>query len=289
MDELKHKGEMESDRKSSFAAGMISGLFAAVCLQPLDVVKTVMQGYASSSRLGMYEAVRHVYRDNGVKGFWRGLAPTAIRAAIGPGIYFAILHEFKESDFTMFTQGAVARGVAGTLLCPLSVVKTRLEWAGNKNRDVSLLGALVKIAREERFRGLFSGMVPMIIRDVPFSGIYLYLYKGVFQPGLDVMFLDEGSSYGGYYFSRTMINLTGSFVAGALATIITHPADVIKTHYQFVPLSSRIPFSELVKSLGLRGLFSGISTRVIRRPLSIALTWTVFELLLPPGALKSVQ
>ena len=41
----------------------------------------------------------------------------------------------------------------------------------------SVLGALKAIRSAEGLRGLTSGLIPTLLRDVPFSGIYLMFYE----------------------------------------------------------------------------------------------------------------
>ena len=69
-------------------------------------------------------------------------------------------------------------------------------------------------------------------------------------------------------------------VAGLLASLVTHPADVIKTQMQLYPSSYRstrhcmqITYVEY----GKIGFFRGIVPRCLRRTLISAFSWTVFE------------
>ena len=39
--------------------------------------------------------------------------------------------------------------------------------------------ALVTIARQERLRGLFSGLGPTLLRDAPYSGLYLLMFSNI--------------------------------------------------------------------------------------------------------------
>ena len=55
--------------------------------------------------------------------------------------------------------GAASRTTAAMALCPVTVVKTRMEYAGISGVTYSnTASALVHIARTERLKGLFSGL-----------------------------------------------------------------------------------------------------------------------------------
>jgi len=271
---------------SAFLRGSISGATAASLLQPLDVVKTRQQGFILSAsheanslpRVSFASAARSVLQQDGVVGFWKGLSPTLVRASLGPGIFFLILDALQErsgrtispSTAEIFVEGATARAIAGTIMCPLSVVKTRFEYA-KRNSDRSVLQTLRKIAREERLPGLFRGTISTLVRDIPASGLYLVLYQGIFQPASRSNF--------GEIVPPSLLNLSSGLLAGAIATFVTHPADSLKTHVQLNNLGVVEGARTLLKSRGIIGMFSGVASRLVRRPLTMAITWTLFEAL----------
>lgn len=73
----------------------------------------------------------------------------------------------------------LSRAAAAVLLCPITVVKTRMEYATD---DVSVpryrntAHALASIARQEGPRGLFRGVLPTVLTNAPFSGLYYMFY-----------------------------------------------------------------------------------------------------------------
>ena len=75
-----------------------------------------------------------------------------------------------------FMVGAVSRASIATLLNPISVVKTRLEYGGGPEYKRSVGRMLVDITKKEGVKGLFSGIVPTILRDAPFSGLNLLVF-----------------------------------------------------------------------------------------------------------------
>jgi hypothetical protein len=94
-----------------------------------------------SSTPGSLATARWILRERGVVGLWSGLAPSVVRSFFGPGLYFALLdvlvenakqHQTADSDaplspISSFWCSAVARGTAGLLLNPVSVIKVRRD------------------------------------------------------------------------------------------------------------------------------------------------------------------
>lgn len=82
----------------------------------------------------------------------------------------------------------------------------------------SVLHALSSIYSHEGIRGLTCGLWPTILRDAPFSGIYYMV----------LMELKYFSLPGFNHVGNTFIS---GIIAGSVASVIVHPADVVKTKY----------------------------------------------------------
>lgn len=68
--------------------------------------------------------------------------------------------------------------------------------------------------------------------------------------------------------------------AGLLASVITNPADVVKTQMQLYPSrynGTRHCAMVIFNEYGIAGFFRGVTPRCLRRTLISALSWTVFE------------
>lgn len=69
--------------------------------------------------------------------------------------------------------------------------------------------------------------------------------------------------------------------AGAIATMATHPFDVIKTRVQVRTEGQYQSFFGTVRAVlrerGLAGMFDGASLRMSRKVLSSAIGWAVYE------------
>ncbi len=84
----------------------------------------------------MFSVARHVLRTEHVTGLWRGIVPSVARTVPGVGLYFSSLHwlkgamygggaERQPSPLEAVCLGMAARCVAGAVMIPVTVVKTR--------------------------------------------------------------------------------------------------------------------------------------------------------------------
>jgi hypothetical protein len=76
-------------------------------------------------------------------------------------------------------------------------------------------------------------------------------------------------------------NFSCGLAAGIVASVVTHPADVIKTSMQLFPSRyqhrTREAILSVYRRLGVKGFFSGLMPRLVRRSLVSALSWTVYD------------
>ncbi|KAK2142286.1 hypothetical protein LSH36_977g02004 [Paralvinella palmiformis] len=167
----------------SFLAGSFSGTCSTIIFQPLDLVKTRLQSPVAVGHKpsGILTVITTVVKNEKILGLWKGVAPSLSRTVPSIGVYFSCLHwlrnNYGSSDphpLESVSMGVSARTVAGISMLPFTVVKTRYESGQFHYRGV--LQAVVSIYKGEGLRGLFSGMSATLLRDAPFSGLYLMFY-----------------------------------------------------------------------------------------------------------------
>ncbi|KAH7980440.1 hypothetical protein HPB49_016201 [Dermacentor silvarum] len=127
------------------------------------------------------------------------------------------------------------------------------------------------IYRTNGLRGLYSGLIPTLVRDAPYSGIYLVFYVQAKR------FIPERVREGSHLVAA---NFTCGVAAGLLASLVTQPADVIKTHMQLQPGKFRSILASVLliaKEEGMVGYFRGLVPRMLRRTLVTAMAWSFYE------------
>ena len=184
-----------SPMMTAFLAGSFSGVCSTVLFQPLDLIKTRIQTRPSEKQpLTMASAARSVLRSEGVLGLWRGLGPSLARTVPGVGLYFTTAHTLRSrlasgSGSSSLGPGAsllvgfVSRSVACTALIPVTVLKLRSEV------ETKVTASITDIYRVEGSRGLTRGLLPTILRDAPFSGLYMMMYDMIRSAGKNIMAL----------------------------------------------------------------------------------------------------
>jgi solute carrier family 25 protein 38 len=246
---------------------------------------------------------------NGIRSFWRGTAPSALRTGFGSAIYFTGLNALRQnvarsnflrsvgvenggvptyssslpklSNLANLTTGAIARASAGFVLMPMTVIKVRYE--SNLYAYQSVLGAGKDILRTEGIKGFFSGFGATAIRDAPYAGLYVLFYEQ-FKKRLSLLAqkvpVAGELSVGMKGSTSASINFGSGMLAAGLATAITNPFDAIKTRIQLQPNSYRNMLHagrRMVRNDGFKSLFDGLGLRMGRKAMSSALAWTVYE------------
>ncbi|SCU84214.1 LAFA_0D08812g1_1 [Lachancea sp. 'fantastica'] len=118
--------------------------------------------------------------------------------------------------------GAMAGFLAGVIVCPLDVAKTRLQAQGLRPASINyyngIVGTLSTIVRDEGVRGLYKGLVPIVMGYFPTWMIYFTVYEKS-KKRYPQLFPSSD------FLSHSLSALT----AGSISTILTNPVWVVKT------------------------------------------------------------
>ncbi|KAK4441809.1 Nicotinamide adenine dinucleotide transporter 1, chloroplastic [Sesamum alatum] len=157
--------------------------------------------------------------------------------------------------------GAAAGMIAATFVCPLDVIKTRLQvhglpqLAGANIKGSVIVGSLEQIFQKEGLRGMYRGLSPTVLALLPNWAVYFTIYEQLKSfLGADDHQLSVGA------------NMMAASGAGAATTIVTNPLWVVKTRLQtqgirrdVVPYRSTLSaLQRIAHEEGIRGLYSGL-------------------------------
>ena len=191
-------------------AGATSGTVAAVSCNPVDIVKTRMQGKGAGARAlagrgnysSVFEAIRMLPRDEGVRGAYAGAEASAMRSSINTAVNLTtyttvkeflvsskLLGAWEETSSVVHLSSALASATAGCAVThPLDVMRTRLymqpkDAQGNGKLYKGLIDCAQQVARKEGLRGFYKGFQAHFMRIGPHLVLTFYMLEQ-FKGGL---------------------------------------------------------------------------------------------------------
>ncbi|CAN6987583.1 unnamed protein product [Brassica rapa subsp. trilocularis] len=187
-------------------AGSFAGGTAVLFTYPLDLVRTKLAYQVVGSAKAQAKAVTipleqivyrgitdcfsRTYRESGFRGLYRGVAPSMYGIFPYAGLKFYFYEEMKrhvpaehKKDISLkLVCGSVAGLLGQTLTYPLDVVRRQMQverlYAAAKEETIrrGTMQTLVKIAREEGWKQLFSGLSINYLKVVPSVAIGFTVY-----------------------------------------------------------------------------------------------------------------
>ncbi|KZT13167.1 mitochondrial carrier [Laetiporus sulphureus 93-53] len=284
-------------------SGAVSGFASSICLQPLDLLKTRLQqgdGTMHGPRPAgtIVSIARDIVKSEGVLGLWRGTSPTLLRNVPGVALYFTGLNytrtllastryfalptpatERTHSGSVLpklnkqgnLLAGATTRVAIGALLNPFAVLKARYESDLYAYTSVfRALGSLIRAGPSELFRGILAAS----LRDAPYAGLFVLFYEQIKAEVASVV-SPTSSAY------STGIHSFSAGAAGMIASLATHPFDVIKTKMQ-VRTEDRYhgllrTVTTIYRQRGIPGFYDGAVLRILRKLPNSAIAWATYE------------
>ncbi|XP_022134585.1 mitochondrial substrate carrier family protein E isoform X2 [Momordica charantia] len=255
--------------------------------------------------------IQSVWKIDGSRGFYRGLAPGITGSLATGATYFGVIESSKKwieeshpslgGHWAHFIAGAIGDTLGSFVYVPCEVMKQRMQVQGTRSSWISLpmkdsismnhgghmygyysgmFQAGRSILKEQGLRGLYAGYWSTLARDVPFAGLMVMFYEA----------LKDLTEYGKQKWrpnsavNSSLEGLVLGGLAGGLSAYLTTPLDVIKTRMQVQGSTLRYngwldAVSTIWRSEGMKGMFRGSVPRITWYIPASALTFMAVEFL----------
>ncbi|ETV88575.1 hypothetical protein, variant [Aphanomyces astaci] len=166
------------------ASGSLAGMLSTMCTYPIDVVRTrymVQQGKIKYTNV--FDAVKCMYKAEGLRSFSRGLFVNLVGIVPYTGIGFSLNERFKQSmlefqheffapanpdsyqlsPFSKFMCSYLAGSIAQTVTYPLDTVRRRIQTDGyvtgatDARKYINMRTTCKIILDQEGLRGFYKG------------------------------------------------------------------------------------------------------------------------------------
>eukprot|EP01029_Cantina_marsupialis_P015328 TRINITY_DN3360_c0_g1_i1.p1 TRINITY_DN3360_c0_g1~~TRINITY_DN3360_c0_g1_i1.p1 ORF type:complete len:320 (-),score=55.04 TRINITY_DN3360_c0_g1_i1:199-1158(-) len=303
---------MES-RSNRICSSIVASGIVSVFVNPFDVLRVRMQNTMSKSTLSVIKKkcacgrmfyvpiqcckkstgqnsgaklVSTILKAEGLGGLWSGTLATMFTMIPQSMIYYSLYDELKPAmESTILpgflvpaVAGGFSRSIAATVVSPFELIRTNLQANGS---ELGIWGTAKREMKTSGVKALWRGLIPTLGRDIPFSVIYWSAFEMI-RPHLQKNRKpnNQRSSVSSFF--------TG-VLAGSIATVSTHPFDIIKTRRQLglYGLESTLPktcsLPALVKQLfldeGIAGLTVGLGPRLLRVSIACGIMISSYDLI----------
>ncbi|KAM3498449.1 hypothetical protein MY10362_008234 [Beauveria mimosiformis] len=221
-----------------FSAGALAATLTHGAATPIDVVKTRIQVDDSLKGYNMIRAGRTIVAKEGASALLTGFGPTAVGYLVQGGGKFAGYEFFKKKYIDLaggperavphrtavyLGASATAEFFADIALCPLEA--TRIRLVSQRGYADGLTSGFMRMAREEGFRGFYSGFVPLLFKQVPYAVGQFTVHEAVNEVIYRAIGAERKAAL--TQLQSTGIELTSGIAAGVAAAVLSHPADTL--------------------------------------------------------------
>eukprot|EP00992_Anisonema_acinus_P012663 TRINITY_DN8279_c0_g1_i1.p1 TRINITY_DN8279_c0_g1~~TRINITY_DN8279_c0_g1_i1.p1 ORF type:complete len:310 (+),score=44.50 TRINITY_DN8279_c0_g1_i1:66-995(+) len=272
----------------TLVGGMLAGPTEAVCLMPVDVIKTRLQ--LGMGPPGMLPLARHIIKEEGVRALWKGCSVFAghlfTKYIVRWGCASKLSQMFRDKDGRLNFQRRFAAGATAGILesilivTPFEVVKTRLQQQkGTSNLYYKgPVDGMRKIVRDEGVKALWKGVIPTASRNM-FNMSSNLAFKPVFDKAA------WGHEPGMPPLPTWKTLITGCF-SGCMGPLMNMPLDVAKTRMMAQKtVAGELPkyqgtfhcIKTVATEEGITALWKGYFPRVARVGPGFAIQWGVID------------
>ncbi|KZT68717.1 mitochondrial carrier [Daedalea quercina L-15889] len=178
------------------SAAAAAGIATGTATNPIWVVKTRLQLEQQAGKIpgGSLAIIKRILREEGVKGFYKGLSASYLGVTEGT-IQWTLYERLKRLTASADGKSGVQEwlgmlGSAGTAKCvatlityPHEVIRTRLRQplVNGKMKYTGLVQTLRLVIAEEGTRSLYGGLSAHLMRVIPNAAVMYSIYEAVLR------------------------------------------------------------------------------------------------------------
>lgn len=276
---------------------MIGGIFACglthTLTTPLDLIKCRKQINPKIYK-SLGDGIKTIKAEKGVSGLFLGWQPTFIGYSLQGSAKFGFYELFKDvykkimgnkaaqyQTVGFLLSSACAEVIADCLLCPMESLKIRVQTALPPNEFPSKFFEGFNLLKQEGYNGFYKGLYPLMARQVPYTMVKFGMFENTVKFVYKNILTKEKSSYS----KSTQLTVTfiSGYWSGIFCAVVSHPADTMVSKINNlkdidgVKQSIGSKVSKIYSDIGFKGLWNGLSTRILMVGTLTGLQWWIYD------------
>lgn len=273
----------KNEKLSRWYFGGLGSAGAACCTHPLDLLKVHLQTQ-QEGKVSFIRLTAKIIKNDGVFALYNGLSASLCRQLSYSTVRFGIYEVGKQGlsnnqnnipFYQRVLLASVAGAAGGFVGTPADMINVRMQNdiklpAEQRRNYKHAFDGIHRVWREEGFQRLFSGASMATSRAVLMTVGQLSFYDQVKQMLIATNIFSD----------NLLTHFLSSLTAGAVATTLTQPLDVLKTRAMNAKLGEFSGILDIVKytaKLGPSGFFKGYVPAFIRLAPQTILTFVFLE------------
>lgn len=172
-------------------AGISEAILAVTPMETLKVKFINDQTSANPKYKGFFHGVKHIIKEQGIRGTYQGLTPTMMKQGSNQAMRFYVMETLKDKyrggDPTVKVPtvltgvfGAIAGAVSVFGNTPIDVIKTRMQGL-DAHKYKNTLDCIIKVMKYEGPAAFYKGTVPRLSRVCLDVAITFMIYDSFMQ------------------------------------------------------------------------------------------------------------
>ncbi|KYR00355.1 mitochondrial substrate carrier family protein [Tieghemostelium lacteum] len=276
-------------------AGSIGGVGQVLTGHPLDTIKVRLQTQPVGAPVysGTMDCLKKTIASEGFWGLYKGVQSPLVGLSIMNSVMFlsygqskSFLQELRGNTHKELSVQdlTIAGSMAGFTIAfvegPVDLFKSQMQVQyGDKKQYNGIMDCAKKIWQTRGIRGIYQGLGPTLIRDVPANGAYF----GFYELTRRAFFQNSGKK------SLTELESWKVMVAGAVGGVsywtLTYPIDCVKSLIQtdaINPIERRYSgvidcAQKIYKQQGISGFYKGFTPCFLRAIPANAACFVLYE------------
>lgn len=270
--------------------GGAAGTIARTTVAPVDRIKILMQTAFVQKKTHLYgsmgQTVRHIIKEDGIVGLWRGNLTNCIRVAPHAAVQFVTYDKIKinligSSDGKMsipqrLLAGSLSGVAAATATQPLDVVRIRLQTDPDVKGKIGL--AVRTMYQEGGLLTFYKGWTPAMLSLAPFIAVNFATFDSL----KSWWYGDAKCTKEELRGRNPLVVLSLGALSGIIAQTICYPLDTVRRRMQLkgkVYPNTIMAFVTIARVEGVKGFYSGIVPNALKVMPNNAIRFAAYETL----------